>query len=132
MKTAFFPGKFQPPHIGHVITIAKLLSDDSYDKIIIGITQDKPKLLEQTQIKNIFDTIFEYARRWKLVEVAIIEGVLIEKKDIKELPDFDVLISGNKDVLDWGKGMGLKTRHISRSEGIGFSGTELRRLFQGG
>ena len=132
MTTVFFPGKFQPPHIGHVVTIAKLLSNDSFDKLVVGITEDTPKVMEPIQIKKIFDTIFDHARKWKTIDVVLIGGVLTEKKDNKELPPFDILISGNKKVIDWGKSIGLETQYFSRSEGIGYSGTELRGLYQGG
>ena len=40
MSTAFFPGKFHPPHIGHVQTILDILPD--YDKVIIGVTERAP------------------------------------------------------------------------------------------
>ena len=70
--------------------------------------------------------------KWKTIDVALIRGVLTEKKDIEELPSFDILISGNKKVIDWGKSIGLETQYFSRSEGIGYSGTELRGLYQGG
>jgi len=45
MKNVLFPGKFQPPHLGHIITIMRLRKD--YNKIIIGITDDKPEVIPQ-------------------------------------------------------------------------------------
>lgn len=39
--TAFFPGKFHPPHLGHAKTILKLIT--SYDKVVIGISEDVPE-----------------------------------------------------------------------------------------
>ena len=50
MATVFFPGKFQPVHLGHIISIMNIY--EKFDKIIIGITQDKPEVLTQNERKN--------------------------------------------------------------------------------
>ena len=42
-SVAFFPGKFQPVHMGHITSLMKIYDD--YDKIIIGITSDSPAIL---------------------------------------------------------------------------------------
>ena len=56
MKVAFFPGKFQPVHLGHIISLMKIYED--YDKIIIGITDDNPRILTLEERRNIFHSIF--------------------------------------------------------------------------
>jgi hypothetical protein len=40
-EVAFFPGKFHPPHIGHIQTVLNILP--KYRKIIIGVSEDMPK-----------------------------------------------------------------------------------------
>ena len=57
MTIALFPGKFQPPHLGHITTLMKLYP--KYDKIIIGITQDKPEVLSQEKRKELFDSFMD-------------------------------------------------------------------------
>jgi len=120
MLDVFFPGKFQPPHIGHVLTISKLLKDDH---VIIGITDDKPRVMSREEVQTIFETIF-----LTKVEYKFINGKLTDYKDTDGLPEFDVLVTGNDKVIEWGLKLGLAVKKIPRSEGIGCSGTELRKL----
>jgi len=123
MRIAFFPGKFQPPHIGHIETIMSLY--DKYDKIIVGITEDIPHVIEQIEVKNRFSFIFKHLPKFQF---EIIEGILTESKSFDHLPSFDILLSGNEKVIQKAKLLGFKTKFIERSEGIGYSGTEIRSL----
>lgn len=116
----FFPGKFQPPHIGHVLTIAKLMNNNH---VIIGITQGEPRVVSQEKVKQIFETIFR-----NKVEYHLVKGTLTDYKKLEGLPEFDVLVTGNDEVIEWGIKLGLTVRKVSRSDGIGCSGTELRNL----
>ena len=123
MSVVFFPGKFQPPHIGHVLTISKLRNE--YPKIIVGISDDEPRVMSFEEIRDTFDTIFR-----DQIEIVYVKGVLTQKNDLNELPSFDFLASGNEKVLEWGKKMGLSVKNIPRSKGVGYSGTELRALYK--
>ena len=49
---AFFPGKFQPVHMGHITSLMRIFDD--YDKIIIGITSDSPNVLSLNERKEEF------------------------------------------------------------------------------
>ena len=126
MVRAFFPGKFQPPHIGHIMTISKLVKEGYI--VVVGITGDTPRVMSQSKVKQIFESIF-FPRD---VECFVVKGRLIDYKELPCLPKFDVLMSGNDDVLEWGLRMGLAVKKISRSEGMGCSGTELRELYDDG
>ena len=123
MITVFFPGKFQPPHIGHVMTISKLINN--YEKVIIGITEDKPRIVSREEIQTIYETIFG-----KKVEYRFIDGVLTDYKTTEGLPKFDILISGNSDVIEWGLKLGIAVKSMPRSKGIGCSGSEVRELLE--
>lgn len=123
MSIVFFPGKFQPPHIGHVLTISKLL--DKYTKVIVGISDDEPRVMSFEEIRDIFNTIFRGQ-----IEIVYVEGVLTKKRDLNGLPSFDFLASGNEKVLEWGRKMELSVKKIPRSKGVGYSGTELRTLYK--
>jgi len=118
----FFPGKFQPPHIGHVLTISKLLNQGH--RVIIGISQDKPRVISQEKVKGIFDMIFSSFD----TSCFLFEGALTDYKEINDFPEFDILVSANPKVIDWALKLGLNVRLCPRSEGIGHSGTELRKL----
>ena len=50
------------------------------------------------------------------------------QKDIFLLPDFDICISGNKDVINNLKLLGINSKFSERSKGVGYSGTEIRSL----
>ena len=52
-----FIGKFQPPHLGHVLTITKLLK--KYPNVTIGITPGKPQFFNRKKIKSIFEDVFQ-------------------------------------------------------------------------
>ena len=120
---AFFPGKFQPPHLGHVLTIMDLY--DKYDKVIVAITDDAPRVSSSTERKSIFERVFRYLEK---VEVVLIPGVLTQYKTTTDLPHFDVCLSGNEDVIAKMKKLGKKATKVPRSIGIGYSGREIRKL----
>jgi len=121
-RIAFFPGKFQPPHIGHVLTISKLLKKYY---VIIGISQDGPRVVSQQEVKRIFETIFG-----DRADYFIFNDILTNYKEIKNFPRFDVLLTGNDEVIDWARKLNLPTEKIPRSECIGSSGTELRGFYE--
>jgi len=125
-KVAFFPGKFHPPHIGHIQTILNILP--FYKKLIIGVSEHVPEDNVITDPQNILCALKDFFVYFKNIEVCKIDGILTDKKDIKDLPNFDVLLSGNPDVLMWAKKMGLNSDYVQRSEGILFSGCEIRSL----
>ena len=56
MITALFPGKFQPPHLGHIISIMSIC--DQYDKVIVAVTDDNPKILTLDKRVDIFSNYF--------------------------------------------------------------------------
>jgi nicotinamide mononucleotide adenylyltransferase len=125
-KVAFFPGKFHPPHIGHIQTLLTLLPN--YKKLIIGVSEHMPEkaILTPDEIQKSLESFF---KDYENVEVCRIKGVLIEKENLNGLPEFDVLLSGNEDVLEWAKKQGLKAKYITRSTGYLYSGTEIRTAF---
>jgi len=118
-KVAIFMGKFQPPHLGHIRTILRIYRD--YSKLIIGVTEDK-RVMSAYDVKNILDEIFI---DYDSIEVEIIKGIVEE--GTAEIPnDIDIILSGNQKVLDKLSNR-YKTKFIPRTEGIGYSGTELRK-----
>ena len=122
-SVAFFPGKFQPVHMGHIASIMKIFDD--YEKIIIGITSDSPNILSLNERKNIFKSVLS---RYKKFEYVFFDTSLVDIVDISILPQFDVCVSGNQKVIDFMKKYNFKTRFLNRSKGIGYSGTEIRSI----
>ena len=123
---AFFPGKFQPAHLGHVLTIMSLYDD--YDKIIIGITNDTPHVCPRITTKKIFIKVFRLLPK---VKVVLIDGVLCDRKSKTSLPKFDILLSGNPAVIKWAMKHKIKCKNVPRTNGLGFSGTDIRSISKG-
>ena len=120
---AFFPGKFQPPHLGHIITIMSLY--DKYDKIIVAITDENDSIISQQERKYIFQSVFKYLDK---VEITLLPGILVEFENANLLPVFDVCLSGNDQVVEWMKNFDKKVIKTPRSQGFGYSGTEIRSI----
>ncbi len=127
-KVAFIPGKFHPPHIGHIQTILNILP--KYRKTIIGVTEHIPENSIVTNPQDIVSILKSFFINFENVEVCLIKGILSEKKNLEWLPDFDVLLSGNLAVLDWAKQFGIDAEYMPRSEGILFNGSEIRNILK--
>lgn len=123
MATVFFPGKFQPVHLGHVLTLMSFY--ETYDKIIIGVTEDGPDVLTQDEIKDVFEKVFKYLPKF---EVVLINGTITNSNNLDHLPKFDLCLTGNKDVIRTLRNLGLNVEFMDRSEGLGFSGTDIRSI----
>lgn len=113
-EVAFFPGKFHPPHLGHLKTILKIMP--AYNKVIVGISGDIPDDPMITQ-DEVFSTLEEFFDRYENIEIQMFSGRLIDKTDISGLPVFDVIISGNPAVLAWANSINIKNQHVDRSLG---------------
>jgi cytidyltransferase-like protein len=125
-SVVFFPGKFHPPHMGHLSTILKLLP--KYKKVIIGVTEDQPEnsMLSVERIIDIIETVF---KKYNDISVCRIPGVLTEKESLEEMPNFDILLSGNPKVVEWAIRHNIIVKNVSRSEGL--SGTDIREALIG-
>lgn len=117
-KTILFPGKFQPPHTGHFLTIHGLL--EKYQRVIIAVTESN-LLLNQQQIKNIFEKIFTDDR----ISVIIVSGS-IEDGSAKIDIEFDVCASGNPKVLEIMATKGFEVEFLERSRDDIWEGTRIR------
>lgn len=130
-KTAIFPGRFQPPHLGHVLTLMKIYP--LYDKIIIAVTSytyggRKKQVLKPREVKRIFENVFKYLPKYKVVTVG--KG-FIERRRFDDLPMFDVVVTGNLETIRRMEKLGVKARYMPRSEGVpGWSGIELREALK--
>tara|TARA_B100001063_G_C16738458_1_gene543373 strand:- start:736 stop:1758 length:1023 start_codon:yes stop_codon:yes gene_type:complete len=122
-KTAVFFGKFQPPHLGHIITINRILRN--FNKLIVGITSDNKIGLDPNQIKKVFEEAF---LDYKKISFEIIKGSIEEGTASIDHLDFDTVVSGNKKIISILNAMGHCTVFQPRSVGIGFNSSEIRSL----
>ena len=121
--TAIFCGKFQPPHLGHIRTILTLY--EKYDKIYVCITEGGPHLIPIQESYNIMKETLRYLPKY---EVIMVKGSIYERNAFQHMPEFDVFVSANIKAIEIAKEFDCKTEFISRTKGIGYSGTSLRKL----
>lgn len=111
-----FPGKFNPPHLGHAVTIMAL--SKLYDVTVV-VTTDKPENAPFTPA----EIALEIARLG--VDVEVFDGTLTsQKKNPFDKPIF----SGNPKVIEWAEKVGAEAHFIPRS-GI-ISGTRIRECIK--
>lgn len=122
---AIFLGKFQPPHLGHIRTIINIAKD--YEKLIIGITKGVPKVIDYEDVHFI---LAEVLSAHKNIEVVLIDGMIEDGTATISNLVFDVIVSGNHKVLEALKKQGYTTVFQSRTDGVGYSGSEIRELAQ--
>lgn len=139
-KTGIFSGRFDPPHIGHILTILKLCFD--FSKIVIVIL-DYPerKACSAEKAKEIFtdffDMIFPATTRSKVAFV--INNIHFGKITFAEYDCFlrnigacynhSVYLSGNQEVLgNMEKQQILHYKKVPRSEEDIYSGTDIRKV----
>lgn len=128
MTVALFVGKFQPPHIGHVMTIVRIYGD--YEKIIIGVADFDsffhPKIFDASDIVKVFQHVFKYMNK---IEVVTYKQSLMTLVDLSQFPRFDEVVTGNRELIKALKGS-VEVRYISRSSLCGYdiSGTIIRKV----
>lgn len=126
MTTAILPGRFQPPHLGHILTLMRIYP--LYDEIIIAVTSytyggKKKQVLPIPQVVKILQDVFRNLPKYHVI--AIGKG-FIERNTFDDLPYFDVVVSGNIQIINRMEKLGIKARYVPRTKGVGWSGRELR------
>jgi nicotinamide mononucleotide adenylyltransferase len=124
---ALFPGKFNPPHMGHLVTI--LEHQKNYSKFIILITNDVPEdsLIKPKEISLLFKEIFKNSSS---VEVMVFNKKMTTMHSLDGLPNFDVILSGNPEIIEWGKSKGVNTKFVNRSGDERLSASVIRSYYR--
>jgi nicotinamide mononucleotide adenylyltransferase len=118
MKTALFLGRFQPPHIGHLLTIKRL--SGKY-RLIVGVTESEPMMMAQDAIVSYLQEVLADGAVSVIPVRGSVEGGTAELN-----MKFDICCSGNPAVLDIIKELGHPVEYIPRSCDNLFSGTKER------
>ena len=120
-KTCYFIGKFQPPHIGHVVSIKKLKK--IFTKVVVGVTDGQPNFISNHLQEEIFNAILLDDN----VEIVKFNGA-VDKNTIEldKLPKNCVVASGNQQVIDFFAEKEIETYFLNRSYDELYSGTKIR------
>lgn len=132
MNTALFSGRFDPPNLGHTITIFRLLNE--YDKVVIAPLDRDREGCDIKLCEAIFKTIFELigCKRVYIIPNKTHFGKIMPKEiyDIcecigKKINDI-TYVGGNKKVNKHIKSLGIiKVKYIPRT--ILYNSTEIRK-----
>lgn len=124
MTTALFLGRFQPPHVGHLLTIRSLAN--RYDKLRVGVTEAEPSVMPVPKVIELLRHLLPDPKIEFLHVTGSVEGgtAIIDC-------EFDVCCSGNQAVLDIMKAKGYQTDFTPRSHDHIYSGTQEREAFVG-
>ena len=119
MTKALFLGRFQPPHVGHLLTIRGLAA--RFDHVIVGVTESQPSVMPVPSVIGLMRQLLpEDAFSFIHVMGSVEEGSAVIDCN------FDICCSGNPAVLDRMAERGYRTEFIQRSSDAIYSGTRER------
>ena len=131
MKVAIFSGRFDPLHTGHIITIVKLMKRFSR-VILVVLDYPERETFTAVETKEMLDTIFGTLAPDRVETIVDTKhfGQMTIAYYCELLNDLDldlsetVYCSGNMQVIDHIKQLGIPWEFVSRTEG--FSGGDER------
>ncbi len=111
-KTILFSGRFDRPHLGHLITIARL--GQLYDRVIVCILDYPRQFYEiDERVKIMKDALEHVIGSYEVIVNRHHFGHII-KGQVEELPHFDVYGSGNYDCYMNMGTLGYKSISVPR------------------
>lgn len=122
MSTALFLGRFQPPHVGHLLTIRRLAN--RYDKVIVGATESEPSVMPVPNVLELLRKLLPDNR----IDFIHVKGSVEKGTAIIDC-EFDVCCSGNPAVLERMAAKGCNTEFVERSKDSIYSGTRERQAY---
>lgn len=129
-----FSGRFDPPHIGHILTIMRLL--ETYLKILVVVLDySERKACTAEKAKDIFDQVFHGLSKGKVVTVINdVHFSRISKIEYRCLcldneidPDMTMYLSGNHEVIAHFNDIGVPHQFVERTSDSLYSGTKIRK-----
>ena len=111
-KVALISGRYDPTHIGHLITIHRLSKE--FKKVIVVILDYKEREYPAQYAKQIFNEIFSYSKGNYEIYINNDHFGKITKEKLDKWK-FDVYIAGNMAVLKHIESMGYEVKWMDRA-----------------
>ncbi len=141
--TAIFSGRFDPPHLGHVMTIIGLC--ERFGRVIIPVLKyNEREVCSAVEAKNIFDFMFSemspihsISCKPEIIVNAVHFGEVTKEyydqflKQYKILQEHCVYVSGNPEVLDHMATLDVRCEYLPRSRDDIYEGTKIRKYLDG-
>jgi cytidyltransferase-like protein len=135
MKIAVFSGRFDPPHIGHVISIQKLA--DMHDIVIVPILNYQERFISPESAQGVFVSVFEHLHTSSLVKFVIncthfaritLLGfdILLKECGIDQSVNNVIYYAGNNEVLENMMRIGVRCEYLNRSIDEIYTGTKIK------
>ena len=134
-SVALFPGRFQPPHIGHILTLMRLYP--LYDEIIITVSTivyldgTKYHIIKPSEVAEILKEVFQFLPKFRVIGPG--PGFVERADPISSYPYFDEVVSGTPVVIQHAKKLGIKCVYVPPSTicGMEICATILRKVLDG-
>lgn len=120
-KIVLFSGRFDPPHIGHIITISKLVRE--FKEIMVVVLDYSEAEYPLCYRKQALSGMMNCLPGLHYVIDYPTHFAEITKEEISKFK-FDVYASGNLSVLKHIESLGIPTLYVERS--FDYSATEIR------
>lgn len=134
MKIAVFSGRFDPPHLGHLITMVKLSND--HDIVIVPVLSYDDRLVDAATaietMKRVTKALNNNKVRFSIniVHFAKISagdyGRLLRREGVDQSINEVIYYSGNHEVLNHMNDIGVKNKFIERSFDEYYSSTIIK------
>ena len=112
---AIFPSRMDPPHLGHVLTLLRIMDD--YDKILVALTEydfegEKPTAMPLAERISTLNAVLKYFPKF---EIITFKGPFRQRTQFDDLPYFDIVVTASKGVYENVLKHGLKARFLERT-----------------
>ena len=122
-KCCIFPGRFDPPNLGHILTITHLLKQ--FELVYIGIYDTDSNWMEADKKLAIFKEIFGNTKK---VRFFFFTESLITRTYFGDLPGAWYIVSGNKEILANCKRNNYPSAYVKRTPG--YCSTAIRNHYR--